>query len=88
MFNTTTCALIASKLAACEKHVPVWFEHNTFWRVVCLVVIFVTGIIVGLESGLGWRYAFARLLLLLIIYASAVLVAYTAGHADGRAYSQ
>ena len=84
MFNTTTCALVASKLAACEKHVPVWFEQNTFTRVLCVLVIFVTGLSIGCACAVRMRpltrvlylYAF-----LLVIYASGFLVGYAGGKA-------
>ena len=88
LFENTTCALVARQLEACQKHVPVWYEQNTFWRVMCLWVIFVTGIIIGSDSGLGMRYSFARLLVLWVSMQGAMLIAYATGHADGRAYSQ
>ena len=53
---TTTCnasfALVSRKLAACEQHVPAWFEENTVERVLCVMLTFVVGVLVGYRRGL------------------------------------
>jgi len=46
-----TCALVTSKLAACEKHVPAWFTQNFETRVMCVLAMYMVGIMVGYRLG-------------------------------------
>ena len=87
MFNTTTCALVADKLKKCEQHVPMWFQDNTLTSVLCVLAIFLTGIVIGCACALRMR-PLTRVLLLLVIYASGMLISYAAGLANGHAHSE